>query len=83
MSPRPLVKPKEEERKPIRLDRETLKVQAILVRIKEAIIKGEEIPEKSLSYAKQKAIQLRNVLPEAEEILQLIREKELLERVRR
>jgi len=83
LSPRPLVKPKEEEKKPIRLDRETLKVQAILVRIKEAIIKGEEIPEKSLSYAKQKATQLRNVLPEAEEILQLIKEKEILERVRR
>ena len=82
LSPRPLVKPKEEEKKPIQLDRETLKIQRILITLKKAIINGEEVSEKSLLYAKQRAEQLKNVLPEANELLELFRKKELLETVK-
>ena len=82
LSARPLVKPKEEEKKPIQLDRETLKIQRILITLKKAIINGEEVSEKSLLYAKQRAEQLKNVLPEANELLELFRKKELLETVK-
>jgi len=76
LSERPIVK----EEKPIELDREILKVQSILIAIRQAIVNDEEIPLKSLLYAKKKAEKLIGIIPEAEQVLQLIKEKGLLNR---
>jgi len=82
LSETPLIKPKEESGT-VMLNRETLKIQSILITIKKAISKGEEVSEKSLLYAKQRAEQFKNILPEANELLELLREKEMLEKIKK